>query len=62
VEEDNPPRSDITMTQWSRHLNVGNEARGHGLVEVVVAEVDEEAVSELYPNTCQNDFNAVFGA
>jgi hypothetical protein len=29
------------------HLNVGNEARGHGLVEVKVAEVDVLAVTDL---------------
>jgi hypothetical protein len=35
------------MIKWSRRLNVGNEARDQGLVEVVVAEVNVEAVAVL---------------
>jgi hypothetical protein len=47
VEEDNPRESDLTMIRWSRHLNVGNEARGQGLVEVEAAEMDVEAMAKL---------------
>jgi hypothetical protein len=47
MAEGNLPRSDLTTTQWSRHHNVGNEARGQGLVEVMVGEMDVEAVAEL---------------
>jgi hypothetical protein len=43
MEDDNLLGSDLTTIQWSRHLNVGNEAKGRGLVEVAVAEVDVEA-------------------
>jgi hypothetical protein len=46
MEEDNLTGSDLMTTQWSRHLNAGNESKGKGLVEVVVAEVDVEAVAE----------------
>jgi hypothetical protein len=45
--EDNLLGSDLTTIQWSRHLNGGNEARGHGLVEVVVVAIDMDAVVEL---------------
>ena len=44
LEEDNLPRSDLSTIQWSSHLNVGNVEKDHGLVEVVVAEVDVEVL------------------
>jgi hypothetical protein len=47
MEEDNLLGSDLTTIRWSRHLNAGNTAKDHGLVEVVVAEVDVEAVAHL---------------
>jgi hypothetical protein len=47
MEEDILPRSDLTTIQWSRHLNVGNEAKGHSLVNVVATEVDVEVVANL---------------
>jgi hypothetical protein len=55
MEEDNLTGSDQTTIQWSRHLVVGNESKGKGLVEVevVVAEVDVEAVAEPRPNLLQ---------
>jgi hypothetical protein len=45
--EDIPQGSDLTTIQWSGRLNVVNEARGQGLVEVEVAEMDVEAVGKL---------------
>jgi hypothetical protein len=47
LKEDNLPKSDLTTMLWSRHLNVGNEVKDKGLVEVVQAEVDVEAVVDL---------------
>jgi hypothetical protein len=47
MEEENPLESDLMAIQWSRRLNVGNDARGQSLVEVVVAAMDVEAVIEL---------------
>jgi hypothetical protein len=47
IEEDILLGSDLTTIKWSSHLNFGNEAKGQGLVEVVVAEVDVEAVADI---------------
>jgi hypothetical protein len=47
MEEYISPRSDLATIQWSRQLNIGNEAKDHSLVEVEAADVDVEAVADL---------------
>jgi bifunctional pyridoxal-dependent enzyme with beta-cystathionase and maltose regulon repressor activities len=47
MEGDNLPESNLVTIQWSRHLNVGSEVKDNDLVELVVAEVDVEAVADL---------------
>jgi hypothetical protein len=47
MEEDNPPRTDLTTIQRSRSRNDGNEVRGWGFVEVVVVAMDVEAVANF---------------
>jgi hypothetical protein len=47
IKEHSPPLSDFTKIKLSRRQYVGNEAKDRGLVEVVVAATDVEAVVEL---------------
>jgi hypothetical protein len=45
LEADNPPRSDLTRTYWFGHRNFGSVATVPDLKEVLVAEVDVEAMA-----------------
>jgi hypothetical protein len=47
MEADNLLRSDLMRTHWLGHRKSERKARAQGVDEVVVAEVDVEAVAEL---------------
>jgi hypothetical protein len=59
TEEDNPLGSNLMTIQWSKHLNVVNEARGQGLVEVVVTENGRGGRGHTSLSTSRIDFDAI---